>query len=311
MAYVGGKARRCEHILSLLNHPEFDGMDYLEPFVGYAHILRRVENKKRYDASDVNSTLITLLKGVQKGQRFPKISRAEYERLRPQKHDKSFRRAVAAFAYSYKGSEWIGYFNECPERNRMYAQEHKRYYDKLHDNDIFQDTHLRSISYRGIHPKDKLVYCDPPYRATTKYNEGSDFDHDLFWSTMREWSRRNIVFVSEYRAPSDFACVASCEKYNNLAPQGEPDLRIERVFVHKSLLPKVREIARDAKHNYARATPTPAYRGSGGTRRRTKSARGTKSTQRVTKKSARRTNPQKKRIARRSARRSREKVRRR
>ena len=46
MSYVGGKARGSAHILHLLNSPLFDGYDYLEPFVGYAHILHRVKNKR-------------------------------------------------------------------------------------------------------------------------------------------------------------------------------------------------------------------------------------------------------------------------
>ena len=58
MSYVGGKANSAKHILAVLNHPMFDGMDYVEPFVGYAHVLRRVENKRTYAASDENSLLI-------------------------------------------------------------------------------------------------------------------------------------------------------------------------------------------------------------------------------------------------------------
>jgi DNA adenine methylase len=270
MAYVGGKARKADHILSILNHPNFDGMDYLEPFIGYGHILRRVHNKKKYAASDVNSTLITLLKGVKQGKTFPVISKREYERLKPQKNDKSFRRAVAAFAYSFKGMEWIGYFNECKERNSMYAQEHKRYYEKLHENEIFQKANLMNIDYRAIKPTAKLIYCDPPYQSTTKYNQGADFNHDEFWNTMREWSKDNIVFISEYRAPSDFKCIAKCAKYNNLAPWANPDLRCERVFAHQSILPKIQFVLHK---------PSTSYRGIKSSRkkmRRTKRTSRTK-----------------------------------
>ena len=242
MAYVGGKARSSDHILAILNRPEFDGMAYLEPFVGYAHILRRVDNKYSYEASDVNKLLLSLLNGVKCGKKAPHIPREEYERLKTQHSDSSFRRAVAAFAYSYKGKEFTGYFNDRRERGRMYAEEHKRYYDKLHDNDIFQRTRLRSIDYRKLEPKDKLVYCDPPYRSTTGYNRDAEFDNDEFWQRMREWSRDNIVFISEYKAPRDFRCVSSCEKLSNLHPTGKPSMRIERVFAHESLVPHLSKI---------------------------------------------------------------------
>ena len=34
MSYIGGKARGAAHILAVLNHPRFDDLPYLEPFVG-------------------------------------------------------------------------------------------------------------------------------------------------------------------------------------------------------------------------------------------------------------------------------------
>ena len=46
MSYIGGKARGAAHILAVLNDPRYDGLDYLEPFVGMAHVLRRVERKR-------------------------------------------------------------------------------------------------------------------------------------------------------------------------------------------------------------------------------------------------------------------------
>lgn len=251
MSYVGGKATRAGHILSILNHHAFDGMDYLEPFVGYAHILRRVERKRKYIAFDKNPLLITLLKGVRAGKRFPHIHKATYERLKHQVHDISFRRAVAAFAYSYKGMEWGGYFNECgANRNRWYAEEHERYYKTLRQNEVFMKTNIRQLEYQYIKPTNMLIYCDPPYKNTQGYNantEVCEFDHEEFWNKMRSWSKNNIVFISEYRAPKDFKCVAKFHKYCQLAPNGKPTDRIEKMFVHKSCYNKVDDVVKDCK----------------------------------------------------------------
>lgn len=248
MSYIGGKARGSDHILTLLNHHAFDRMDYLEPFVGYAHILRRVENKRSYRASDCNQLLVTLLKGVQLGERYPQISKSQYDALRGAHGDTSFRRAVAAFAYSFKGGEWRGYFDK--RRGRAYADEHKRYYDVLHACDVFQKTRLACTDYRRIQPDHKLIYCDPPYKGTTGYNGGADFDHGEFWEHMRVWSRDNLVFVSEYRAPSDFKCIISCSKLNNLAADGAPKERRERVFVHETLLPYLQRIIKESNRDF-------------------------------------------------------------
>lgn len=70
MAYLGGKSKNSQHIINILNNSYFDGMDYFEPFLGYAHILRRVENKKTYSASDANELLITLLQGIKLNKKF-------------------------------------------------------------------------------------------------------------------------------------------------------------------------------------------------------------------------------------------------
>lgn len=248
MSYIGGKAKGSDHILAILNHHAFDNVDYWEPFVGYGHILRRVRNKKSYRASDCNRLLISLLKGVQEGKSYPNISKYQYDALRFQQDDTTFRRAVAAFAYSFKGGEWRGYFDV--RRGRSYSDEHKRYYDSLYSNDIFQKARLSCADYQKLDPNHKLIYCDPPYKGTTGYNGGFDFDHETFWERMREWSADNIVLVSEYRAPRDFRCVTSCTKLNNLAADGKPEERKERLFVHESLLPYLTKIIKESNRDF-------------------------------------------------------------
>ena len=45
MSYLGGKARHTQFILDVLNDPQFDDLDYVEPMVGMGHILHRVRRK--------------------------------------------------------------------------------------------------------------------------------------------------------------------------------------------------------------------------------------------------------------------------
>ena len=246
MSYVGGKANSAKHILAVLNHRVFNGMDYVEPFVGYAHVLRRVENKRSYAASDANPLLMVLLRAIQSGRSLPAIQSAqEYDRLKHQ-HGVTLRRAIAAFTYSFNGKEWGGYtpsYKGCGSTApRNPPDERRRYYDKLRDNDAFRQTRLSEKSYTQLHPKHKLVYCDPPYEHTTGYGERA-FDHDRFWDTMRKWSKDNIVFISEYRAPSDFVCVTSLKKSMSLRGADLKEDRIERLFTHKACLPLIAQRA--------------------------------------------------------------------
>lgn len=52
-----------------------------------------------------------------------------------------------------------------------------------------------------------MIYCDPPYANTKKFANAIDFDYNVFWNKMREWSKDCFVLVSELSAPDDFICV--------------------------------------------------------------------------------------------------------
>lgn len=244
MSYLGGKAKSAEHILAVLNHPMFDGMDYVEPFVGYAHVLRRVEHKRSYQASDSNPLLMTLLRAVQEGRTIPHITEKEYNTLKYQKGS-SLRRAAAAFTYSFNGKEWGGYtatYNGCASTApRNPPDERRRYYNKLHGNETFRATRLTEVSFDRLQPRNKLIYCDPPYANTTGYR--NEFDHAHFWTVMREWSRNNIVFISEYRAPPDFVCVASLRKDMSLRGAHHKETRKECLFTHKRCIDPIEKRA--------------------------------------------------------------------
>ena len=231
MAYVGGKSKGSSHIISLLNDPEYDGMNYLEPFVGYAHILRRVERKKSYTVSDANPLVACLLKGIQGKKVYPDISRDEYYELKTKHNDNSFRRAIAAFCYSYNGKEWGGYTkaSSCKTRTN-YPQERKNYYDKLRQNDIFMNAVISCRDYKDLSPVGYLIYCDPPYSGRTGYSP--EFDSEVFWDTMRKWSKNNIVFISEYTAPKDFICISEKPKSKSLNGKGSGNTEMEKVFTY-------------------------------------------------------------------------------
>jgi DNA adenine methylase len=244
LAFVGSKAKGADHILKWLNHPMFDNMNYIEPFCGYCHILRRVENKKSYKASDCNHLLITLLKAVQNKRPLPKISEREYYKLKPQKGN-TLRRAIACFTYSYCGKAWGGYVDKYVRngQKKSYSEERKNYYRDLQHNDQFMSSTIREIDYKKLNFSNKLIYCDPPYACTTGYKKGNDnnvFDSQHFWNTVRKWSKNNIVFVSEYNAPPDFKCLDSAIKQCSLAIEGRND-RKEKLFVHKTVWEKIKK----------------------------------------------------------------------
>lgn len=238
MAYVGGKSTGFKHIIAVLNDPKYDGMDYYEPFCGYCHITRRVARKKSININDYNGLLVCLLEGIKQGKSYPEISRERYYELKIQQEVISWERAIAGFCYSYNGKLWGGYVldnSQTPSYKKsgklmVYHKQRQNYYDKLKLNVPFMSSTLECKSYDEFNPTGALIYCDPPYKNTTSYHKKSvgEFDHNKFWDWVRELSKTNEVYVSEYTAPDDFICVAELPKKSTLSGKRIP--KIERLY---------------------------------------------------------------------------------
>ena len=79
--------------------------------------------------------------------------------------------------------------------------------ERLESLESLESLEMSTKDYREVElPDDCVVYADPPYKGTRKYNN-SVFDSEAFW----EWCRRcpHPVYISEYSAPEDFIEVAA------------------------------------------------------------------------------------------------------
>lgn len=79
--------------------------------------------------------------------------------------------------------------------------------NRLRNIDLAKEPEIEftSVDYREYqHQEGDIVYCDPPYIGTKKY-DGREFDHYAFYDWVR--TRDFPVYFSEYNAPDDFACV--------------------------------------------------------------------------------------------------------
>ena len=54
---------------------------------------------------------------------------------------------------------------------------------------------------------DCLLYCDIPYYGVKQYGTSKNFDYDRFWNWAEKMSEKNIVMVSEHKAPSGWDCI--------------------------------------------------------------------------------------------------------
>lgn len=211
-----------------------EGQWYVEPFVGGANMIDKVDGNRI--GADINPYLIAALISIRDFvDELPKnnkeFTEEDYKKLR---HSNEYKhKGYAGFAFSYSG-KWLGGWCRDGLGKRDYVSE------------AYRNAKLQSPKLQGavflirnyLHldtPQNSIIYCDPPYENTTRYEH--DFNHEMFW----EWCREKVneghkVFVSEYNAPDDFVCVWSKETASSLTKDTGSKKAIEKLFVHKSQL---------------------------------------------------------------------------
>lgn len=141
--------------------------------------------------------------------------------------------AFVGFGCSFAG-KWNGGYARSTDKV-CYAATSKR--SLVKQLPAIKDAEFTQGLYDEHSPKDMLVYCDPPYANTTKYDALGDFDHDKFWEQMRQWVKDgNTAVVSEYIAPDDFICVKTMKSRMGLSTGKSASrvVRDDKLFMHES-----------------------------------------------------------------------------
>ena len=180
-------------------------------------------------ANDVHTSLIMMWQALQNGWIPPKEV-SEQEHKEAKKMSDCALKAFAGFGCSFGGKYFGGYARNSIKNNYALSAHNSC----LRKKKLFKDVTFFNKSYLDFTPKNQLIYCDPPYKDTSRYNTTAKFDSALFWATMREWSKDNLVFISEYQAPEDFKRVWQKEKKLSIRSKNGCEIRVERLFVHRS-----------------------------------------------------------------------------
>ena len=243
MKYLGGKhgigKQIAEFLLTICNDKVIDG--YLEPFCGSLGVFKHmtnIEKYKKFIASDIQPDLIEMWKQIQNNKlKIPNnIDEKEYNRLKISKSPNPMK-AVAGFGLSFGGKYFAGYAQKwAGNSGRNFLNEFKSSIEKIKPYIQKNNVTFYNKSYTGFHPHNMLIYCDPPYKDTEGYSTG-DFDSDLFWDTMRKWSKDNCVFISEESAPKDFIVVWKKQKRRTLDSKSR-FYRYEKIFTYKPTFKK-------------------------------------------------------------------------
>lgn len=116
----------------------------------------------------------------------------------------------------------------------------RNYCLNAHNSILKQLNEIRDIKfdckdYKELEFDGCLIYCDPPYKDTTKYPIIGEFNTEEFWNVMRNWSKNNTVIISEYEAPYDFECIKEIHTKTDIRnSDGKRENRVERLFRFKN-----------------------------------------------------------------------------
>ena len=245
---MGSKARIAKHILPIILKDRKDGQWYVEPFVGGANTIAKVNGKRL--GSDANKYLIAMFKGLQDdcSREFSR-SKAHYDLVRAEYNSginfnfTDFYIGYVGFMASANGRFFDGGYSGTSNTKigtqRNYIDESVRGMEKHIAN--IKDIDFTCSDYTDLSvPAESIIYCDIPYENTKQYAFSKGFNYVRFWN----WARLMIseghkVFISEYNAPDDFVCVWEQEVKSSLSANGKAGgskASTEKLFVHESQL---------------------------------------------------------------------------
>lgn len=239
MHYIGGKFRLRKQIGTFIKsiiEKETSKSTYIEPFVGglwtFSEVVVNTKIQTKI-ANDICYPLINLYRNLQSGLSLPdNISEDTYTIYNKLRDESDPLLAFVGFGCSFSGKYFGGYARDGSGRN--YAKNAKNSLLKKFKN--LDDVIFTCQDYVSLTPKDSIIYCDPPYLDTTKYDYSKDsFDHVLFWKTMEKWvSEGNTVIVSEYVCGSPkFSCVLEMHTKTDIRTKNGKEDRVEKLFMSK------------------------------------------------------------------------------
>lgn len=214
MRYLGGKSRLARKIANVLVEHIGYHTHYYEPFVGGGSVLSefsKLAPNLPKTASDIHSDLILMWKAIQENWKPPTdIDESLYKKLK--NNPPSPLRGFVGFACSFGGKWFHGYARGRPGDN--YAKQSRN--SLLRKCANIQNCQFLNCDYSALNPENSLIYCDPPYANRTGY-ANKNFDHALFWNTLKGWKERgNTIIVSEYTAPPDIKLLTAFERNQEL-----------------------------------------------------------------------------------------------
>jgi len=236
MWYMGSKAKIAKDIVPIIQSYINDSTSaYVEPFVGGCNIMDKIKCVNRI-GSDINPYLIALLVKLRDdSSNIPDIiSLDEYNNVKNNKDQyEDWYVGLVGFCSTFGAKFFGGYGRQFPGDNSGNHSKASIKSLKLQADKI-RDVELYNCSYEKLSfPMGSVVYCDIPYRNTTKYVCDA-FDYEKFYKWCKLKSVDNIVLISEYDMPDDFEPIYTKQVKltldSNRVPGDKCNIRTEKLY---------------------------------------------------------------------------------
>lgn len=240
MKYVGSKNRIAKELTPIIqSYITDETKGYLEPFVGGANMIDKIEHHNKIGC-DIHKELIALLNKAKNDKiSIPdEITEDEYNKVKNNKQNyEDWYVGLVGFCATF-GAKYFGGYARDRQGDRNIPKEGIRNLKKQAPS--LKDVKFANLSFLDL-PKDKIkdyvIYCDIPYKGTTKYAT-KGFPYDDFYQWAKDMSKNNTVLISEYNMPQEFECIWEKETTVNIDSNKTADCdsnkRVEKLYTYNN-----------------------------------------------------------------------------
>jgi DNA adenine methylase len=226
MQYLGSKSKISKDILPIILKNRLPNQYYIEPFCGGCNLIDKVDGLRI--ANDSHYYLIALWKALQNGYIPPKEVSIDFW-YEVKKNKQNYPDELVGFI-GFMCSFGSKFFSSYAKNNSNTNYADRGYRMLLKQIKKLKDVKFYNLQYYDLEiPPKSIIYCDPPYKDTTKYTT-SELDYDRFynWCVLKK-QEGHTIFVSEYNMPDNFKCVWS-KDINIIIDKCQLKTRTEKLY---------------------------------------------------------------------------------